>query len=100
MEEAAVVREEKGSVSVLTMQYRPYNLLGPTLLGAIQERRQPVAVLGVSPAPILWDICGCERKVRVFAAAPTRRCLRVLPKTRITPSNRHERRVHHVQVRR
>ena len=37
MEEAAVVREEKGSVSVLTMQYRPYNLLGPTLLGAIAD---------------------------------------------------------------
>jgi hypothetical protein len=37
MEEAAVVREEKGPVSVLTMQYRPYNLLGPTLLGAIAD---------------------------------------------------------------
>ena len=32
MEEAPVAREEKGPVSVLTMQYRPYNLLGPTLL--------------------------------------------------------------------
>jgi enoyl-CoA hydratase/carnithine racemase len=37
MEEVAVVREEKGPVSVLTMQYRPYNLLGPTLLGAIAD---------------------------------------------------------------
>src|ERR1700739_5083763 len=37
MEEAPVVREEKGLVSVLTMQYRPYNLLGPTLLGAIAD---------------------------------------------------------------
>ncbi|HYZ39939.1 MAG TPA: hypothetical protein VE687_04835 [Stellaceae bacterium] len=37
MEEAPVVREEKGPVSVLTMQYRPYNLLGPTLLGAIAD---------------------------------------------------------------
>ena len=37
MEEAAVAREEKGLVSVLTMQYRPYNLLGPTLLGAITD---------------------------------------------------------------
>ena len=35
MEEAPVAREEKGPVSVLTMQYRPYNLLGPRLLGAI-----------------------------------------------------------------
>jgi enoyl-CoA hydratase/carnithine racemase len=31
------VREEKGPVSVLTMQHRPYNLLGPTLLGAIAD---------------------------------------------------------------
>jgi len=37
MEEAPVVREEKGPVSVLVMQYRPYNLLGPTLLGAIAD---------------------------------------------------------------
>ena len=37
MEEAPVVREEKGPVSVLTMQYRPYNLLGPTLLPAIAD---------------------------------------------------------------
>src|ERR1700747_1176859 len=37
MEEAPVAREEKGLVSVLTMQYRPYNLLGPTLLGAIGD---------------------------------------------------------------
>ena len=37
MEEAPVLREEKGPVSVLTMQYRPYNLLGPTLLRAIAD---------------------------------------------------------------
>ena len=37
MEEAPVLCEEKGPVSVLTMQYRPYNLLGPTLLGAIAD---------------------------------------------------------------
>ena len=42
MEETPVAREEKGPVSVLTMQYRPYNLLGPTLLGAIShDRRSP-----------------------------------------------------------
>src|SRR6201987_3309348 len=35
MEEAPVAREEKGPVSVLTMQFRPYNLLGPTCFGAI-----------------------------------------------------------------
>src|SRR6516162_2705442 len=37
MEEAPIVREQRGPVSVLTMQYRPYNLLGPTLLGAISD---------------------------------------------------------------
>lgn len=37
MEDAPVAREEKGPVSVLTMQYRPHNLLGPTLLGAITD---------------------------------------------------------------
>jgi enoyl-CoA hydratase/carnithine racemase len=38
MEEAVVVREERGPVSVLTMQYRPHNLLGPTLINAIVEQ--------------------------------------------------------------
>src|SRR5438270_8570756 len=37
MEEAPVVREERGPVSVLTMQYRPYNLLVPNLFGAIAD---------------------------------------------------------------
>src|ERR1700719_3060613 len=37
MEEAPVIREEKGPVSVVPMHYRPYNLLGPTLLGAIAD---------------------------------------------------------------
>jgi enoyl-CoA hydratase/carnithine racemase len=35
MEDVAVRHEERGSISVLTMEYRPYNLLGPTLIGAI-----------------------------------------------------------------
>src|SRR6516165_8988364 len=35
--EEIVTREENGPVSVLTMQYRPYNLLGPTLLPAIAD---------------------------------------------------------------
>src|SRR5438128_1883938 len=34
-DDAIVRREERGLISVLTMQYRPYNLLGPTLIGAI-----------------------------------------------------------------
>jgi predicted phage terminase large subunit-like protein len=34
-EDVIVRREERGLISVLTMEYRPYNLLGPTLIGAI-----------------------------------------------------------------
>jgi len=34
-DDVIVRREERGLVSVLTMEYRPYNLLGPTLIGAI-----------------------------------------------------------------
>jgi len=30
-EDALVVREQRGNISVLTMVYRPYNLLGPKL---------------------------------------------------------------------
>jgi enoyl-CoA hydratase/carnithine racemase len=35
MEHVVVRREERGLISVLTMEYRPYNLLGPTLIDAI-----------------------------------------------------------------
>jgi enoyl-CoA hydratase/carnithine racemase len=35
--EEIVARDEKGPVSVLTMQYPPYNLLGPTLIPAIAD---------------------------------------------------------------
>jgi enoyl-CoA hydratase/carnithine racemase len=35
MEEPVVGHEKAGPVGVLTMQYRPHNLLGPTLLGGI-----------------------------------------------------------------
>ncbi len=34
-DDVIVRREERGLISVLTMEYRPYNLLGPTLIGAI-----------------------------------------------------------------
>src|ERR1700746_3891057 len=34
-EEALVVREHRSNVAVLTMVYRPYNLLGPKLMNAI-----------------------------------------------------------------
>jgi enoyl-CoA hydratase/carnithine racemase len=34
-DDVVVRREERGLISVLTMEYRPYNLLGPTLIGAI-----------------------------------------------------------------
>ena len=34
-DDVVVRRAERGLISVLTMEYRPYNLLGPTLIGAI-----------------------------------------------------------------
>jgi len=34
-EETLVQREHRGNVAVLTMVYRPYNLLGPRLINAI-----------------------------------------------------------------
>src|SRR5260221_10820412 len=34
-EEALVTREQRGPVAILTMVYRPHNLLGPKLIGAI-----------------------------------------------------------------
>lgn len=37
-EDALVTRDERGNISVLTMQYRPYNLLGPKLINAIVEQ--------------------------------------------------------------
>jgi enoyl-CoA hydratase/carnithine racemase len=37
-EDALVTREQRGNISVLTMVYRPYNLLGPKLLNAIVEQ--------------------------------------------------------------
>jgi enoyl-CoA hydratase/carnithine racemase len=36
-EDALVTREERGNISVLTMMYRPYNLLGPKLMNALVE---------------------------------------------------------------
>src|SRR5258705_3485778 len=37
-EDLLVTREQRGNVSVLTMVYRPYNLLGPKLINAIVEQ--------------------------------------------------------------
>jgi enoyl-CoA hydratase/carnithine racemase len=36
-EDALVAREQRGTISILTLQYRPYNLLGPKLINAIVE---------------------------------------------------------------
>jgi enoyl-CoA hydratase/carnithine racemase len=36
-EDSLIIREQRGTVSVLTMQYRPYNLLGPKLINAMVE---------------------------------------------------------------
>jgi enoyl-CoA hydratase/carnithine racemase len=37
-EDALVTREQRGNISVLTMVYRPHNLLGPKLLNAIVDQ--------------------------------------------------------------
>jgi enoyl-CoA hydratase/carnithine racemase len=37
-EDALIARERRGNISVLTMIYRPYNLLGPKLINAIVEQ--------------------------------------------------------------
>ena len=37
-EDALITRERHGNISVLTMVYRPYNLLGPKLINAIVEQ--------------------------------------------------------------
>ena len=37
-EDALIRREQRGNISVLTMVYRPYNLLGPKLINAIVEQ--------------------------------------------------------------
>lgn len=37
-EDALVIREARGNISVLTMVYRPYNLLGPKLINALVEQ--------------------------------------------------------------
>ncbi len=36
-EDVLVTREQRGAISILTMAYRPYNLLGPKLIGAIAQ---------------------------------------------------------------
>src|SRR6476619_2155550 len=37
-EDALITRQQRGNISVLTMVYRPYNLLGPKLINAIVEQ--------------------------------------------------------------
>jgi enoyl-CoA hydratase/carnithine racemase len=46
MSEELLARDERGSVSILTMQYRPYNLLGPKLLNAIVEKVEAAQTAG------------------------------------------------------
>src|SRR5712671_6403762 len=41
MEDVVVRREEQGLISVLTMEYRPHNLLGPTLIGQSRRKSPP-----------------------------------------------------------
>src|SRR5258708_29537541 len=45
-EDALVTREQRGNISVLTMVYRPYNLLGPKLINAIVEQAEEAQKAG------------------------------------------------------
>jgi enoyl-CoA hydratase/carnithine racemase len=45
-EEPLIVREQHGDVTLLTMMYRPYNLLGPKLMGAIATEVQEAVAAG------------------------------------------------------
>src|SRR5216684_981702 len=45
-EDALITREQRGNISVLTMVYRPYNLLGPKFLNAIVEQIEEARKLG------------------------------------------------------
>jgi enoyl-CoA hydratase/carnithine racemase len=45
-EEALIQREHRGNVAVLTMVYRPYNLLGPRLINAIVTEIEAARSLG------------------------------------------------------
>ena len=77
-EDALVTREQRGNISVLTMVYRPYNLLGPKLINAIVEQieaaREPAAApsscaagFGIfRPAPIsIFSTSGWSRAVAI-----------------------------------
>ena len=67
-DDVRVRREERGLVSVLTMEYRPYNLLGPTLIGAIAAEVTAAQEAG-SRAIVLRSGCATSR------LAPTSTCL-------------------------
>jgi enoyl-CoA hydratase/carnithine racemase len=43
---APVIREQRGKIAVLTMMYRPYNLLGPKLIRALVERIEEASAAG------------------------------------------------------
>ena len=46
MDDVMVAREERGPISVLTMVYAPYNLLGPKLIGAIAREPEAARAAG------------------------------------------------------
>ena len=48
-EDVLVTREERGNISVLTMVYRPYNLLGPKLMNALVEQVEASQKAAVVP---------------------------------------------------
>lgn len=55
-EDALVAREQRGNISVLTMVYRPYNLLGPKLINAIVEKKHETPGAGRSSCVVAFGI--------------------------------------------
>jgi enoyl-CoA hydratase/carnithine racemase len=45
-DEPIVTRQQRGNISVLTMTYRPYNLLGPKLIDALAEQLRAAQAAG------------------------------------------------------
>ena len=66
MEDVVIRREERALISVLTMEYRPYNLLGPTLSEQSQRNSPPLGKPAAEPS---YCAVGCA----ISQPAPTSR---------------------------
>ena len=69
-EDALVTREQRGNISVLTMVYRPYNLLGPKLLNAIVEQVEAAQRAG-SRAIVIRADCAISPPGQIWISSRT-----------------------------